>query len=111
MSGKRRVFSLGGRKLGTVGSGERIVKYTTGHHHPTGGNKDDDLEDIAIVSNADLGEVTYGGGQAPNYTQANGPRLVPGMLTPVVSSCLFYYNSSLLYHSTLFYVRFIVFWS
>jgi hypothetical protein len=70
------VFSLGGRKLGSVGSGERIVKYTTGHS--IGDNRDDDLEDIAIVSNTDLGEVTYGGGQAPNYSQANGPRLVPG---------------------------------
>ncbi|CAG7720547.1 unnamed protein product [Allacma fusca] len=78
MSGKRRVFSLGGRKLGTVGSGERIVKYTTGHHQ---GDKDDDLEDIAIVSNADLGEVTYGGGQAPNFIQSNGPRVVPGIIT------------------------------
>jgi len=76
MSGKRRVFSLGGRKLGSVGSGERIVKYTTGHS--IGDNKDDDLEDIAIVSNTDLGEVTYGSGQTPNYSQANGPRLVPG---------------------------------
>lgn len=76
MSGKRRVFSLGGRKLGNVGGGERVVKYTTGGTTRGG---DDDLEDIAIVSNADLGEVTYGGGQAPNYTQANGPRLVPGM--------------------------------
>ncbi|XP_035709498.1 cyclic nucleotide-gated cation channel alpha-3 isoform X2 [Folsomia candida] len=79
MSGKRRVFSLGGRKLGSVGSGERIVKYSTGHSHSD--NKDDDLEDIAIVSNTDLGEVTYGGGQAPNYSQANGPRLVPGIIT------------------------------
>ncbi|CAL8094639.1 unnamed protein product [Orchesella dallaii] len=78
MSGKRRVFSLGGRKLGSVGGGERIVKYTTG---ATTRGGDDDLEDIAIVSNADLGEVTYGGGQAPNYTQANGPRLVPGIIT------------------------------
>lgn len=78
MSGKRKVFSLGGRKLGTVGGGERIVKYTTGSATSRGGGADDDLEDIAIVSNADLGEVTYGGGQAPNYTQANGPRLVPG---------------------------------
>lgn len=78
MSGKRRVFSLGGRKLGSVGGGERVVKYTTGANTRGG---DDDLEDIAIVSNADLGEVTYGGGQAPNYTQANGPRLVPGMKT------------------------------
>lgn len=78
MSGKRRVFSLGGRKLGSVGSGERIVKYTTGHSGSGTDNKEDDLEDIAIVSNTDLGEVTYGGGAAPNYSQANGPRLVPG---------------------------------
>lgn len=83
MSGKRRVFSLGGRKLGSVGERERIVKYSTGSHSLTsprggGGGRDDDLEDIAIVSNTDLGEVTYGGGQAPNYSQANGPRLVPG---------------------------------
>lgn len=49
------MFSLGGRKLGSVGSGERIVKYSTGHSHSD--NKDDDLEDIAIVSNTDLGEV------------------------------------------------------
>jgi hypothetical protein len=78
MSGKRRVFSLGGRKLGSVGgSGERVVKYTTGHS--LSGNKEDvDLEDIAIVSNTDMGEVTYGGGQITNYSQANGPRLVPG---------------------------------
>ncbi len=77
MSGKRRVFSLGGRKLGSVGgSGERVVKYSTGQRHSD--NKDDDLEDIAIVCNTDLGQVTYGGGQAPNYSQANGPRLVPG---------------------------------
>jgi len=82
MSGKRRVFSLGGRKLGSVGSGERIVKYTSGHS----GNKDDDLEDVAIVSNADLGEVTYGGGQAPNYTQANGPRLVPGKVIIIINA-------------------------
>ena len=87
MSGKRPVFSLGGRKLGTVGSGERIVKYTSGHHQ---GDKDDDLEDIAIVSNADMGEVTYGGGQASsNYIQSNGPRVVPGL------SSLFYSFSSI----------------
>ena len=88
MSGKRHVFTLGGRKLGVGSSGgaergERsspLVKYSTGRYDPSGDGKDDDLEDIAIVSNADLGEVTYGGGQAPNYSQTNGPRLVPGKL-------------------------------
>lgn len=56
------------------------MKYTTGHSGSDNKEDQDDLEDIAIVSNTDLGEVTYGGGAAPNYSQANGPRLVPGKL-------------------------------
>lgn len=81
MSGKRRVFTLGGRSGGERGSPS--VKYSIGPSRleQNSDGKDDDLEDIAIVSNADLGEVTYGGGQAPNYSQTNGPRLVPGKYT------------------------------
>lgn len=35
---------------------------------------DDELEDIAIVSNPDPGQVKYGSGSIT----ANGPRVVPG---------------------------------
>lgn len=71
MSGKKRTFSFGKKQSSSESS--RIVKYSK-----DGDKDDDELEDISIVSNADLGQVTYGGGQGGGGSNLNGPRLVPG---------------------------------
>lgn len=66
MATKKMVFSLGGRT-----DAGKSVKYT-----PCSADlhAEDELEDIAVVSNADPGQVTYGSGPIT----ANGPRVVPG---------------------------------
>ncbi|KFM63418.1 hypothetical protein X975_20716, partial [Stegodyphus mimosarum] len=53
----------------------RMVKYT--QCSPQEMQLDDDLEDIAIVSNAAPESVKYGSGSLT----ANGPRVVPGIIT------------------------------
>ncbi|XP_069946099.1 cyclic nucleotide-gated channel rod photoreceptor subunit alpha isoform X3 [Cherax quadricarinatus] len=67
MSG-RRMWGMGSKKMS--GDGGR-VRYTTCH-----GSNDDELEDIAVVSNPDPDQVKYGYGQIT----ANGPRVIPGMV-------------------------------
>ncbi|XP_047489099.1 cyclic nucleotide-gated cation channel alpha-3-like [Penaeus chinensis] len=69
MSG-RRMWSLGSKRPSTDGG--RGVRYTTCRP-----SHDDELEDIAIVSNPDPGQVKYGSGSIT----ANGPRVVPGIIT------------------------------
>ncbi|KAG8190736.1 hypothetical protein JTE90_024869 [Oedothorax gibbosus] len=57
------------------GPRETRLKYTP--CSPQDCQMDDDLEDIAIVSNAAPGSVKYGSGSLT----ANGPRVVPGIIT------------------------------
>ncbi|XP_042235800.1 cyclic nucleotide-gated cation channel alpha-3-like [Homarus americanus] len=68
MSG-RRMWGMGSKRMS--GDGGR-VRYTTYH-----GANEDELEDIAVVSNADPGQVKYGSGPIT----ANGPRVIPGIIT------------------------------
>ena len=51
----------------------KVVKYTTC-------NKivDDDLDEVAVISNAAPESVRYGSG---HHSTANGPRVVPGIIT------------------------------
>lgn len=49
-----------------------MVKYTT----CTNKIVDDDLDEVAVISNAAPESVRYGSGH-----HANGPRLVPGIIT------------------------------
>ena len=77
MSG-RRIWGLSAKK--SLGS-DRGIKYTPykgagGSSGSLGmvGRNDDDLEDIAVVTNANPEQVKYGSG---SITQ-NGPRVVPG---------------------------------
>ncbi|XP_066973362.1 cyclic nucleotide-gated channel beta-1 isoform X2 [Macrobrachium rosenbergii] len=70
MSG-RRMWSLS-KRMSTDGG--RGVRYST---CGGGGSQDDELEDIAVVSNADPGQVKYGSGSIT----ANGPRVIPGIIT------------------------------
>lgn len=53
----------------------KIVKYTsyTSKHLP-----DDDLDEVAVISNAAPENVRYGSG---SITTVNGPRVVPGIIT------------------------------
>lgn len=53
----------------------KIVKYTP--CSPQDGHIDDDLDEIAVVSSAAPENVKYGSGSLT----ANGPRLVPGIIT------------------------------
>ncbi|CAM1296306.1 Uncharacterised protein g1524 [Pycnogonum litorale] len=60
----------------SVSGASRIVKYTPCSKQDQ--QIDDDLEEIAVVSNvADPGDVKYGSGTIT----ANGPRVVPGIIT------------------------------
>lgn len=67
MSG-RRMWGIGSKRFNSDTT-SRGIRYNTCR-----GPKDDDLEDIAVVSNADPGQVKYGSG----IITANGPRVVPG---------------------------------
>lgn len=71
-------ISLPSLRSGTKDPG-KVVKYTTC-------NKivDDDLDEVAVISNAAPESVRYGtSGGHPHYgtTAANGPRVVPGIIT------------------------------
>ncbi|XP_071519853.1 uncharacterized protein [Panulirus ornatus] len=68
MSG-RRMWGMGSKRLSNDGVRSR---YTNCH-----GSHEDDLEDIAVVSNANPDQVKYGSGPIT----ANGPRVIPGIIT------------------------------
>lgn len=64
----------------------KTVKYTPySKHHLIHGNKnddDDDLDEVAVISNTIPENVTYGSGQQHSVSgSSNGPRLVPGIIT------------------------------
>lgn len=76
---KRLVLSLRGRKQSQDSSIGRLVN--TGNTNIIGG-KDHitdahELDEIAVVSNADPCQVKYGSGSL-GLSTINGPRLVPG---------------------------------
>ena len=88
MSG-RRIWHLGSKRLGGEIGGSRGVRYSYrggsggggsgsggggGGIGPVGG-ADDELDDIAVVSNAAPGQLRYG---TAGMNTANGPRVVPG---------------------------------
>lgn len=52
----------------------KVVKYTTCSHKLV----DDDLDEVAVISNAAPESVRYGSG---HHSTANGPRVVPGIIT------------------------------
>jgi len=58
----------GGRDTG------KVVKYTP----CTTKQSEDDLDEVAVISNAAPENIRYGSGQ---HTTANGPRVVPGIIT------------------------------
>ena len=61
----------------------KIVKYTTCSSH-NNNNKlvDDDLDEVAVISsNAAPESVRYGDGHHHYSQTANGPRVVPGIIT------------------------------
>ena len=51
----------------------KVVKYTTCNRII-----DDDLDEVAVISNAAPESVRYGSG---HHSTANGPRVVPGIIT------------------------------
>lgn len=53
----------------------KVVKYTTCSNRIV----DDDLDEVAVISNAAPESVRYGSGH--HHTTANGPRVVPGIIT------------------------------
>ena len=63
-------------RSGSKDSG-KVVKYTpcstSGRHL-----EDEDLDEVAVISNAAPESVRYGSGQ---LSTANGPRVVPGIIT------------------------------
>ncbi|XP_037508567.1 cyclic nucleotide-gated channel cone photoreceptor subunit alpha [Rhipicephalus sanguineus] len=61
-----------------VEPGGRIVKYTPCSRRDM--RVDDDLDEIAVVSNAAPENVKYGAGGGGSLT-TNGPRVVPGIIT------------------------------
>ncbi|KAF2361180.1 hypothetical protein FHG87_008056 [Trinorchestia longiramus] len=93
MSG-RRIWHLGSKRLSGESLGSRSVRYSYrgggggvgggsggfggsgSGGSGSGGGADDDLDDIAVVSNAAPGQLKYG---AAGINTANGPRVVPGM--------------------------------
>uniref|UniRef100_T1JLX7 Cyclic nucleotide-binding domain-containing protein n=1 Tax=Strigamia maritima TaxID=126957 RepID=T1JLX7_STRMM len=76
---KRVANTLAGRRPFSVGDsgGGKVVKYTPCSRQDTR-MMDEDLDDVAVVSNADPSAVKYGSGST---LTANGPRLVPGIIT------------------------------
>lgn len=68
MSGRGRMWGLSTKRPSSDGG---RVRYTS--YRPAAAAHDD-LEDIAVVSNADPGQVKYGSGPIT----ANGPRVIPG---------------------------------
>ncbi|XP_063853894.1 cyclic nucleotide-gated cation channel alpha-3-like isoform X2 [Scylla paramamosain] len=68
MSG-RRMWSLGAKRLSMDGM---RVRYSNCRRTQAS----DDFEDIAVVTNADPGQVKYGSGTIT----ANGPRVIPGII-------------------------------
>ena len=62
-------------RSGSKDSG-KIVKYTP--CSTSGRHLDDDLDEVAVISNAAPENVRYGSGQ---LSTANGPRVVPGIIT------------------------------
>lgn len=54
----------------------KIVKYSTCSNKIV----DDDLDEVAVISNAAPESVRYGSGHHPTST-ANGPRVIPGIIT------------------------------
>ncbi|XP_043229594.1 cyclic nucleotide-gated cation channel alpha-3-like, partial [Amphibalanus amphitrite] len=73
MSG-RKLFSRG-QKRGSEGGSKAAVRYTPCSRQEL--QADDELDDIAVVSNAEPGQVRYGSGAVT----ANGPKVVPGIIT------------------------------
>ncbi|CAG2101660.1 unnamed protein product [Medioppia subpectinata] len=54
----------------------KVVKYTP--CSTSGRHLDDDLDEVAVISNAAPESIRYGSGQ---LSTANGPRVVPGIIT------------------------------
>ena len=75
MSG-RKLFSRG-QKRGSEGGSKAAVRYTPCSHQDL--HLEDELDDIAVVSNAEPGQVRYGSGAVT----ANGPKVVPGEVREV----------------------------
>lgn len=61
----------------------KTVKYTPySRHHGIRNDDDDDLDEVAVISNTIPENVTYGSGQQHSVSgSTNGPRLVPGIIT------------------------------
>ncbi|GAB6020166.1 hypothetical protein CHUAL_002892 [Chamberlinius hualienensis] len=59
------------------GDAGKVVKYTPCSRQDLHQPVDEDLDEIAVVSNADPGAVRYGSG----CITANGPRVIPGIIT------------------------------
>lgn len=53
----------------------KVVKYSTCNRVV---DDDDGLDEVAVISNADPESVRYGSG---HHSTANGPRVVPGIIT------------------------------
>lgn len=70
MSG-RKLFSRT-QKRGSEGGSKAAVRYTPCSRQEL--RLEDELDDIAVVSNAEPGQVRYGSGAVT----ANGPKVVPG---------------------------------
>ncbi|XP_057668362.1 cyclic nucleotide-gated channel rod photoreceptor subunit alpha isoform X1 [Diorhabda carinulata] len=72
---KRLVLSWrGGRKQSHDSSSGRLVGHRVGPIHDS-----HELDEIAVVSNAEQGHIKYGSGTT--LSTINGPRLVPGIIT------------------------------
>lgn len=54
----------------------KVVKYSSCSNRIV--DDDDGLDEVAVISNADPERVSYGSG---HHSTANGPRVVPGIIT------------------------------
>lgn len=68
-------ISLSSLRSGTKDSSSKVVQYSTCSDRI---GADDDLDEVAVISNAAPENVRYGSGQ---HSTANGPRVVPGIIT------------------------------
>lgn len=60
------------------------MKYTPySSKHRTSSDDEDDLDEVAVISNATPENVTYGESAThlPRGSSTNGPRVVPGIIT------------------------------
>ncbi len=55
----------------------KVVKYSSCSNRIV--DDDDGLDEVAVISNADPESVRYGSGS--HHSTANGPRVVPGIIT------------------------------